>query len=68
MLTELLQPRPMLTPKGRAWAWFVIDYGTEHNLLWVCIVCSTGECWTFDNRLVRAEPNFTMGITNELNT
>jgi len=61
MITELRQPLPMSTPKGRARAYFVIDYGTEHNLIWVCFVCETGECWSFQNPEVSLEPNFTMG-------
>lgn len=62
MLTELAKPLPLDTPKGPAWAHFVVDYGSEHHLMWVCFVRATGECWTFANPEVRLEKNATMGV------
>lgn len=62
MLKELRQPLPLDTPKGPAYAHFVIDRGTESHLEWVCFMRETGECWTFQNPLIRLQPNFTMGI------
>lgn len=61
-MIELRQPLPLDTPKGLAWAHFVIDYGTEHHLQWVCFVAETGECWTFANPEVKLQANVTMGI------
>ena len=61
MLTQLNPPLPLITPKGKAWAHIVIDYGQEHDLLWVCFQDETGECWTWDNRDVRIQENITMG-------
>ena len=61
MLTQLDPPLPLLTPKGKAWAHLVIDYGQEHDLLWVCFQDDTGECWTWSNREVRIQENITMG-------
>lgn len=62
MITELLQPLPLDTPKGKAWAHFLIDYGTEHHLLWVCFLRESGECWTFRNPEIRLEKNVTMQV------
>jgi len=52
---------PLETPKGSSQAFLVIDYGSEHNLMWVCAVDATGEIWTFQNPEVRAQKNITMG-------
>lgn len=35
----------------------LIDYGPEHDLLWVVIDDSTGEIWTWNNSEVRGVPN-----------
>jgi hypothetical protein len=61
MLTRLDPPLPLTTPKGESLCHFVIDYGVEHDLLWVCAVDATGECWTFRNRDIRFQKNITMG-------
>ena len=63
MLTQLNPPLPLITPEGNAWAHAVIDYGQEHDLLWVCFQNETGECWTWGNRDVRIQENITMGRT-----
>ena len=65
MLTQLNPPIPLITPKGKAWAHIVIDYGQEHDLLWVCFQDETGECWTWGNRDVRIQENATMGRTKK---
>ncbi len=35
MLTQLQTPIPLETPKGKAWAVAIIDYGPHWDLLWV---------------------------------
>jgi hypothetical protein len=60
MLTQLNPPLPLLTPKGKAWAHLVIDYGPEADLLWVCFQDEDGACWTWSNRDVRIQPNATL--------
>jgi len=65
MLTQLNPPLPLITPKGKAWAHIVIDYGQEHDLLWVCFQDETGECWTWGNRDVHIQENITMGRTKK---
>jgi hypothetical protein len=61
MLTQLNPPLPLLTPKGKAWAHLVIDYGMEADLLWVCFQDEDGACWTWSNRDVRIQSNATLG-------
>jgi hypothetical protein len=60
-LTQLNPPLPMETPKGAGLAWFLIDYGPEHNLMWVIVIDETGEVWTYQNPQIRAQKNITMG-------
>jgi hypothetical protein len=62
MILQLNPSIPLDTPQGSADAHLVIDYGEQHNLVWVCFVRETGECWSFRNRDVRLERNLTDGI------
>lgn len=60
-ILQLDPPLPVSTPKGDGLAHLVIDYGAEHNLLWVVFLDETGECWTYKNPDIRAQQNITMG-------
>jgi len=44
---------------GMAIGW--IDYGPEHDLLWVVIENKTRECWCVSNRDIRFGSNITYG-------
>jgi hypothetical protein len=57
MMIELSTPLPLLTPKGKAFCHFLIDYGFEHHLMWVCFQDDTGECWTWPNHQIRVQSN-----------
>lgn len=59
-MLQLNPPLPMLTPKGKGYAHFVIDYSQEHDLIWVCFINGTGECWSFPNSQIRLEANMTL--------
>jgi hypothetical protein len=59
---QLHSPIPVETPLGEAFAHLVFDYGQEHYLHFVCFLNETGECWIFDNREIRLQPNLTMGV------
>lgn len=61
MLTQLNPSIPVETPKGKGQAVIVIDYSPEHDLYWVVFVDSTRECWTFNNKEIRIQPNITFG-------
>lgn len=60
-LLQLDPPIPVITPKGSALAQVLIDYGPEHDLIWVCFQDDTGECWSWENSKIRAHENITMG-------
>lgn len=60
MILQLNPPIPVETPRGKALAQLVIDYGPEHDLLWVCFQDDTKECWTWGNQQIRAQTNVTM--------
>lgn len=47
--------------KGDGYAFAVIDYGQEHNLIWVTALNDTAEVWCAPNPLVRMKGNWTMG-------
>ena len=59
MILQLNPPLPVETPQGKALAHFLIDYGVEHHLLWVCFH-TNGECWSWRNPDIRGEskPSF----------
>ena len=59
-MTRLDPPLPLTTPKGAGMAHFVIDYGPEHELLWVVFVDETGECWCVPNREIRLQKNWSL--------
>ncbi|MBC7465007.1 MAG: hypothetical protein H7256_03355 [Bdellovibrio sp.] len=61
MITQLNPPLPLDTPKGPGQATFLIDYGLEHDLYWVVFIDETRECWTLNNKDVRAQRNLTIG-------
>ena len=47
--------------KGKGSAIAVIDYGQEHNLIWVVALDESGEIWCSPNPIVRMRANWTMG-------
>jgi hypothetical protein len=65
MMMQLNPPIPLVTPNGKALAQFLIDYGPEFDLLWVCFE-ENGECWTWRNQDIRAERNITFGRMTKL--
>ena len=64
MITRIEPPIPVTTPKGKAMAIAWLDYGMEHDLMWVCFQDDTGECWTWENADIRARVNITIGRKN----
>lgn len=47
--------------KGDGYAIAIIDYGQEHNLIWVTALNESAEVWCAPNPLVRMKGNWTMG-------
>ena len=62
-MIQLNPPIPVKTPKGDGYAQVLIDYGPEHNLMWV-VFQDNGECWTWQNSEIRAHKNITLGRYN----
>ncbi|CAB4156030.1 hypothetical protein UFOVP661_30 [uncultured Caudovirales phage] len=60
MMMQLDPPIPVVTPEGKGLAQVLIDYGPEHDLMWV-VFLNNGECWTYNNKLIRANINVTYG-------
>lgn len=46
--------------KQPGWAFGVIDYSQDHNLVWV-VAMDDGEIWCAPNTKVRVHKNWTMG-------
>lgn len=61
MFTQLHTPLPMHTSKGAGMAFAVIDYGIEHNLLWVVALDASGEIWCVPNSEVSMRGNWSAG-------
>lgn len=61
MFVQLNPPLPVtIEEKGQGYAIAVIDYGQEHNLIWVTALNATGEIWCAPNPKVRVQANWTM--------
>ncbi|MCH4152981.1 MAG: hypothetical protein LKF30_13715 [Sphingobium sp.] len=59
---QLDPPIPLeVIDKGKGLAIGMIDYGPEHNLIWVTAIDDTGEIWCAPNPKVRMQQNWTMG-------
>ena len=62
--TQLNPPLPVYaTGKGNGLAHGVIDYGPEHDLIWVTAIDETREIWCVPNPQIRMRQNWTMGRT-----
>lgn len=61
MILQLKPPLWMQTPRGLSLCHFLIDYGIDFDLVWVCFDQATGESWCVDNSDVRIAWNQTIG-------
>lgn len=61
VILQLNPPLWLTTPKGLALAHFLIDYGIDLDLYWVCFQQDSGECWTWENGQIKIAPNATVG-------
>lgn len=66
MIIQLNSYVPLITPKGKAMAHFLINPGMEYHLQWVCFIDETGECWTFQNPDIRLQNNITMNRISDI--
>jgi hypothetical protein len=63
MITQMHTPLPVVTPRGKGWAYFIIDRSQEHYLEWVVFLDDGGCCWTIPNTEIRIQDNWSMGRT-----
>ncbi len=49
--------------RGQAVGW--IDYGPEHDLLWIVFMDASRECWQVPTPEIRAQVNWSMGRRGE---
>ena len=49
----------------KGFAFLVIDYSQEHDLLYVCGM-DNGEVWTLNNKAIRIQNNITLGRINNI--
>lgn len=61
MFTRLDPPVPLRTIKGSGYAFGVIDYGLEHDLMWVVALDESREIWCVPNPEVRMQQNWSAG-------
>lgn len=62
MFSQLNPPLPLhVLGKGDGSAIGMIDYGPEHNLIWVTALDANGELWCAPNPTVRFQKNWTLG-------
>ncbi|WP_337191176.1 hypothetical protein [Pelagerythrobacter marinus] len=62
MFVQLQTPLPVhVIERGPGLAFAVIDYGPEHDLIWVTALDESGEIWCAPNPKVRLARNWTMG-------
>jgi hypothetical protein len=68
-MIQLVPPLPREVISGKGWEGpigegvcnVLIDYGLDHDLIWVVEMDLTGEIWCVPNRFVRAVRNVTAG-------
>ncbi len=59
--TQLDPPLPVhVIDKGDGYAVAVIDYGQEHDLVWVTTLSDSGELWCAPNPKVRMQTDATI--------
>ena len=59
MILQLDPMIPMMTPKGKGFAFLVLDYSQEHHLLFT-VALTSGEIWTFPSTDLRFQNNFSL--------
>lgn len=62
-ILQLNPSLPITCPKGKGYAFAMIDYSQEHNILFVCTIDDTGEIWVFDNTHVKLQKNISLDAT-----
>jgi len=65
MMLQLNPQIPVSTPHGKGLAQVLIDYGPEHDIVWVVFQNDTAEIWCWNNKHVKAQNNITFDRTTK---
>ena len=65
MMLQLNPQIPVSTPHGKGLAQVLIDYGPEHDIVWVVFQNDTAEIWCWNNKYVKAQNNITFDRTTK---
>ena len=57
-MIQLNPPIPLETSKGRGFAYFLMDYGKDYDVLWGVFIDKNKECWWVPNPEVRLIANW----------
>ena len=65
MILQLNPTMPIICVSDgmKGYAFIVIDYSQEHDLLYVCAM-DNGEIWTLNNKTIRVQNNISLGRVN----
>ena len=65
MMLQLNPTLPIIrvSDEMKGYAFIVIDYSQEHDLLYVCAM-DNGEIWTLNNKTIRVQNNISLGRVN----
>ena len=65
MMLQLNPTIPIIrvSDQMKGYAFLVIDYSQEHDLLYVCAM-NNGEIWTLNNKTIRIQNNISLGRIN----
>ena len=61
MITQLRDPIHVITPRGKGWCHFLLDYGVNADVIWGTVLDNGGECWWCPNHLIRVSGNWSIG-------
>ena len=66
MITQLNPTIPIIrvSDQLKGWAFLVIDYSQEHDLLFTCAM-DNGEIWTLNNKDIRIDKNISLNRNYE---
>jgi len=67
MMLQLNPTLPIIrvSDEMKGYAFLVIDYSQEHDLLYVCAM-DNGEIWTLNNKTIRIQNNISLNRRNNI--
>ena len=67
MMLQLNPTLPIIrvSDEMKGYAFIVIDYSQEHDLLYVCAM-DNGEIWTLNNKTIRIQNNISLNRRNNI--